>query len=226
MAKKDGTKFICKLCNEEFTIKYFLKNHLQEIHGRTKMPKEIILEKLKPIEDGHMECLDCNKTFSSKETARTHYKKLHLNKRFTCAVCNKDFTSENCLKKHMEGAHMLPKMVMNESNEKIEWKIVKLNEDGCFNCLDCCKTFSNLRTAKEHHKNVHMTNQNDRKFICKVCKKGFVVEHYMRRHMKEIHMNKETFKCKVCLKTMRYKGSLVKHMDNCQGSKVPNHEKK
>ena len=52
VARTDGIIFICKLCNEEFTMKYLLKNHLQEIHGRTKIPKEIVFEKLKPIEDG------------------------------------------------------------------------------------------------------------------------------------------------------------------------------
>ena len=114
MVKNDGSKFICNLCNEEFTMKYNLMNHLKEIHSRTKIPKGIIYDKLKPIEDGHIQCLDCNKIFSSKETARSHYKRLHCVERFNCTVCSKNFPSENCMNKHMKAAHMLPKTVKNE----------------------------------------------------------------------------------------------------------------
>ena len=53
MAKNDCSKFICELCNEEFTTKHSLINHLQELHSRTKIPKEIIYEQLNPIENGH-----------------------------------------------------------------------------------------------------------------------------------------------------------------------------
>lgn len=208
MVKNDGSKFICKLCNEEFEMKYFFMNHLQEIHSRTQIPKGIINEKLKPTGNGHMECLDCNKIFSSKETAREHYKKLHLEIRFTCTICSMGFTAESYMKKHMKAAHMLPKTVENELNKKHEWEIVKVNEDGHY----CCKTFSSLTTAKIHHTNVHMTDQNDQKFICKVCNKDFAVEKYMKTHMKEMHVNKKTFKCEICLKDCRSKRSFVSHI--------------
>ena len=125
MAKNDGSKFICNLCNEEFAVKYDLMNHSQEIHSKTKIPKEIIHDKLKQIEDGRIECLDCKKIFSSKETARSHYRKLHHNKRFTCTECSKSFPSEVFMNKHMKAAHMLPRMVKNGENEEFEWKIAK-----------------------------------------------------------------------------------------------------
>ena len=220
MPKKDGSKFVCNFCNEEFTSKYSLKNHLQELHGRTQktlIPKEIICEKLKTMETGHMECLDCKKIFSSEEIARIHYKRFHLDKRFICAVCSMGYDAEYCMKKHMKAAHMLPRLAKNGSNKKYEWKIVKLNEDGRINCLDCYKTFSSLKTAKSHHIHVHMTNQNDRKFICIVCNKDFAVKQYMKTHMKEMHLTKEIFKCEVCLKLCRYKRSLDSHMRNCHG---------
>ena len=200
MAKNDGSKFICNLCNEELKIKFFLVNHLQEIHGRTKITKQIICEKLKPIEDGRMKCLDCNKTFSNKESAREHYKKVHMTDqndlKFVCKVCNKGFAVEQYMRRHMKEIHSV------HYHSK---------------CLECSKTFYCMITAKAHHKNVHMTDQNDRKFVCKVCNKGFAVEQYKRRHMKEIHMTKETFKCEVCLKHLRYKRGLVKHMNTCHG---------
>merc|ERR1719483_1525434 len=119
-------------------MKYLLKNHLQEIHGRTKIPKEIICEKLKPIEDGRMECLDCNKTFSSKKSARVHYKKVHMTDqndlKFVCKVCNKGFAVEQYMRRHMKEIHSV------HYHSK---------------CLECSKIFYCMTTAKEHHKNVH-----------------------------------------------------------------------
>ena len=216
-ADEKGNNFKCKVCNEVFSVKYALKNHMREIHGRTQIPKEIIYEKLKPIEDGHMECLDCNKIFSSKETARDHYKKLHLNKRFNCSVCSRSFITEEYMKKHMKAAHMLPKMAKNESDEKCEWKIVKLNEDGRFNCLDCNQTFSSLSTAKSHHIHVHRTNHNDRKFVCVVCNNNFAVKQYLKTHMKAVHGVSYLLNCLECNKTFSNKGGLNTHLRNCHG---------
>ena len=222
MAKNDGSKFICKLCNEEFVMKYFFMNHSEEFHRRTKIPKELIFDKLKPIEDHHMECLECSKTFSSKETARSHYKKLHLNKRFNCTVCRKDFPAENCMKKHMKFAHMLPRMVKNGENEKYEWKIVKLNEDGRINCLDCCKTFFSMTTAKENHKNVHMTKET---FKCEVCLKHFryksnVKIHYMKMHM--VKKDGSKFHCKLCNEGFTTKYFLMNHLRDLHNrTKIP-----
>jgi KRAB domain-containing zinc finger protein len=144
-------------------------------------------EKLKPVEDGCIECLNCNKILSSKKSARQHYKILHLNKRFTCSVCSQGFAGEYWMKKHIKVAHMLSKRAENEENEKYELKVVKPNKDGHFNCLDCCKTFSSINSAKSHHKHMHMTYHDA--FKCDVCLKNFKYERSLERHI-ELHTDK------------------------------------
>ena len=54
---------------------------------------------------------------------------------------------------------------------------------SCDNISD--DNFHEKKTAEEHHKNVHMTDKNDRKFICKICNKDFSLEKNMQRHKKE-----------------------------------------
>ena len=160
MAKHDGSKLICKLCNEEFTIRYFLMNHLKEVHGRILIPKEIICEKLKPIEGGRMECLDCNKTFASKETARTHYKEMHMNKlTFKCEVCLKNFSHKRGLDSHMYNCH--------EVHTRL-------------NCLECNRTFKKS-SLNQHMKEQHLTNRN---FNCKMCGKHFGLERSLKSHIR------------------------------------------
>merc|ERR550534_2646323 len=106
MAKHDGSKLICKLCNEEFTIRYLLMNHLKEIHGRIMIPNKVLFEKFKPTEDGRMECLDCNKTFSSNGCARSHLAKFHMAKhdgsKLICKLCNEEFTIRYFLMNHLK----------------------------------------------------------------------------------------------------------------------------
>ena len=111
MAKNDGSKFICNLCNEEFAMKYDLMNHLKEIHSRTKTPKGIIYDKLKHIGNGRIECLECNKIFSSKETARVHHKYVHMKDyiAFKCEVCLKHFKHKVSLVSHMQNMHTADK---------------------------------------------------------------------------------------------------------------------
>ena len=45
-------------------------------------------------------------------------------------------------------------IVVDGAKEKVEWKIVKLNEDGKINCHDCNQTYATMRSAIWHHKDM------------------------------------------------------------------------
>ena len=91
MADKNGNSFIYKYCNGEFVLKYSLKQHVRDIHG---FLKKFNHEKLEAIEDGRFKCLDCNKTFSSLKTAKSHLKHVHMtdrnDRKFSCKLCSQD----------------------------------------------------------------------------------------------------------------------------------------
>ena len=105
--------------------------------------------------------------------------------KFICKLCNKEFKNENVMKVHIRSDHMLPKIGLDTSFERLEWQIAAPNEYGQFKCFDCTEIFSSIPSAKVHHKKVH---RKEDKFTCKVCSKGFKKEDDMKLHMQNNHM--------------------------------------
>ena len=113
------------------------------------------------------------------------------------------------MKIHIKDVHGKPK--------EVHYEKLELSENGQVKCLECNKTYSSIQTARVHRKYVHMSKQNDRKFICKLCNKDFAVKGYMKRHVKTVHTSPTAFKCVVCPKNFKLKRSLDSHMNNCHG---------
>ena len=72
-------KVKCDFCERSF-FGDFLSKHMRVSHPGVERPKkkkswEI---KLQPIENDDLKCLDCNKIFSTIESAKIHYKTQHL----------------------------------------------------------------------------------------------------------------------------------------------------
>ena len=70
------------------------------------------------MESGHVKCFDCNKTFLRMDSAKKHYKEMHIadknDKKFICKFCNKEFEVQYSLKQHVRDIHGLPKQFNHE----------------------------------------------------------------------------------------------------------------
>ena len=191
MADKNGNNFICKLCNEEYEVQYYLKEHVKNVHGR---PKKFKNKKLEAIENGRVKCLDCDKTYSSIETARSHYKFLHMTDKndvpFFCNVCKKGFAIKDYLNRHMKNVHFLPQMTSkpNQRSERLRWKELKPNEHGGVTCQNCKKDFSSMKNAKRHYVRQHISKKM---FKCKACNKHLSNKANMITHLRVIHGSTE-----------------------------------
>ena len=109
------------MCENYYKTKVDLNVHLYEIHGsecadynkyfgsnisRDKSMKKLDWKSVIPNEDGRINCFDCQKTFSSIQTAKVHYQMMHMGeKEFDCEICNKHFNVKSNLSKHIRGKY-------------------------------------------------------------------------------------------------------------------------
>ena len=117
--------FICTVCTKSFAVENNLKQHMQIAHmlpkiGTTGSIENLEWEIVKPNENGRISCLDCNETFSSLQTAKSHHKEVHIREfKFDCLFCNKSFNIEDNMKLHVLVVHMVPKIEANGSIEHL-----------------------------------------------------------------------------------------------------------
>ena len=204
MIRKNTEDFCCQICKKICKTKSGLDSHMRW-HN--------VWKQLEVTENGLVKCLDCDKTYSSLEGARSHCKKWHMadknGNNFICKLCDEEYEVQYSLKEHVKNVHGRPKEFKNKKLQAIG--------DGRVKCLDCDKTYSSIDTARRHYKFLHMTDKNDVPFFCDECKKGFAIQGYLNRHMKKIHMSKKIFKCKIC-KMYLGKSNKCRHMRVVHGS--------
>jgi hypothetical protein len=178
---------------------------------------------------------------------------------FVCEICNEEFVAKYSLKQHFKDIH--GKSIFGLPREFNYEKLVAV-DDGLVKCFDCNKIFSCMKGARVHYRNMHVTDRNTRtslnvnekinrdqskpldsgnvkcsecnkiNFVCNVCGKGFALEFYMKRHVKDIHglpignlewkkllqikdghiINK--FRCELCRRCFTAKYSVIQHIRN------------
>ncbi|XP_011502026.1 PREDICTED: uncharacterized protein LOC105365531 [Ceratosolen solmsi marchali] len=107
------TSSYCEICNKELCNKYFMKTHMQKMHG---------IEIENGAQIGGVICNICKKELCSKYFLRVHKQNTHgiveegaglgdLSLRYithfteVCPICNRRFRSSKWLKVHLQGEH-------------------------------------------------------------------------------------------------------------------------
>ena len=105
MTRKNTEDFCCQICKKICRSKSGFDKHMRW---------HTVWKQLEVSECGRVKCLNCDKTYSSMETARSHYKFLHMTDKndvpFFCNVCKKGFAIKDYLNRHMKNVHFLPQM--------------------------------------------------------------------------------------------------------------------
>ena len=162
------------------------------------------LAELKRISEGRVFCLICKETFSCMKSAKTHSQKKHKSrKNFQCKICKKLLGFKRNISLHMRDVHGLPKKLAKKSPKKKE-----LNPALPKNRVKKSVYIHNWNELKE--------TKNGR-IVCLNCNKTFSGMNTAKQHYKEQHMQKYTFKCKVCNKKFRQERSIISHMRMCHG---------
>ena len=188
--------FSCPTCNKTFGYEQNLRRHI--ISKGHQFPKTQTNE----IRAGYTECPVCAKQVVILDW---HMKIHHGSKQLTCGKCNKKFERKDALRRHESLVHH-----MHDINFSLAAKSLKIEVDTWM-CKLCSKKFSS-KESLDHH----LTLKDCTEYICDYCEKIFKEKHNLTKHINNIHVKQEPFKCLKCEKVFRWKKSLKKHASVCK----------
>ena len=114
--------YTCEICDNEFTFKCILVNHINRIHsdigtsnkcdicsksftflGNLKSHIKAIHERKKPFK-----CDSCDKYFSRSEHLSKHVTSVHEGRKdYKCESCHRSFSEKKSLKKHIQSVKQI-----------------------------------------------------------------------------------------------------------------------
>ncbi len=202
-------KLKCLQCGKEYRSRSGLHAHMLGHKGQQKQPcpicnKKLYYSHLKRHLETHkdvkerktVQCKECNSTFFEKDKLSRHmlihrgdnrkkcpichqgcvnlsdHIKTHTDRSVTCKVCNKVLKSKQCLASHMQ---------LHDKNRKR------------YSCNVCQKPFPLKTTLNKH---LHMHNGDDIVY-CQKCN-GKYKKGNLRRHLQNVHGEKESQICTQC----------------------------
>lgn len=105
-------KFICHICSNQFSSKYYMEEHVRTIHGNQKVMCEICLEVFTCIQSlnrhkrvthegvSRFTCPRCNQKFNEKAHFYGHMNSHMKTQPFSCGKCGKSFNYKNNMRRH------------------------------------------------------------------------------------------------------------------------------
>ena len=85
----DKTTNICNVCEKEFSIPKYLKDHIRKVHGSTET----------------VSCEECGKQYAGNTRLYHHIRAVHQLIQSTCEYCGKMYKNKDLLKKHARLYH-------------------------------------------------------------------------------------------------------------------------
>lgn len=171
----------CHTCQERFSSRASLNNHIRDIHSTSVFP-----------------CPECSKTFRTQKQLRLHGLRRHTtgDREFLCPFCSKAFHVLKDLRRHVQthnpaGTHECPVCHSKFKTESTLRSHMKSNSKGkpydCSICLFPCCTLEALR---EHLLASHSIQDVGSDFSttwnskCVVCGQVFLRRSVLAQHMR------------------------------------------
>ena len=145
---------------------------------------ELQLKKQKRIEE-KKELKVCSECGAKVQNMGQHLESIHSSEKCMCPSCSKEFLNQRYLKEHINSFH-----------EKIP-------------CTECGKLFGKGQKMKRHIQQAH-TLDDQKRYKCEVCGKGFVDSTRLKDHT-NIHTGEKPYKCKFCTSCFASKGTHAMH---------------
>ena len=132
-------------------------------------------------------CTVCGNALISQGALNHHVKTVHSDCiSYSWEICGKVLTSKPHLKRHAI-THNPPTVP----------------------CPICGKIFSHQENVVRHVKTIHVSD-DQKKYQCEICCKGFIVKTTLEDHM-NWHNNVKPYKCELCPNSYRNQSNLLAH---------------
>lgn len=174
----DDDKGKCPLCSKKFSNRFYVNEHIKNVH-----------DKLKPFK-----CSNCAKSFATAAAKKTHELTHTDDFPFKCEFCEKRFRLSIKLKYHLEIHTTKPELLCpickrgQKSLTELEAH-VKNHDDNRFQCPSCGHLFRKKTNLNEHYNAVHLKL---RPYKCEVCHQGFGDRKSRRVHERSHNKRKIT----------------------------------
>ena len=162
-------------------------NHLNE---HMLFEHQIIVTNKRARSDGSYMCTVCGNALNSQGALTHHVNTLHSVPSdgifYSCEICGKIFNTKPHLKRHAV-THNPPTIP----------------------CPICGKMFNQQKHVVSHVKGIHVSD-DQKKYQCEICCKGFIVKTTLEDHM-NWHNNVKPYKCELCHNSYQNQSNLLAH---------------
>ncbi|KAG8193881.1 hypothetical protein JTE90_011441 [Oedothorax gibbosus] len=177
---------VCPLCNHQFTFNYILQQHLSkkqqvcDVCGKQFCTEqELKLHHLSHSNKTPYTCEVCNKHFLHR-TSVTKHMRIHNRQEYACKQCDRSFRQEGLLQDHIQKKHN-----KNYTCEVCHKQFVRHFQ------LKCHMTTHTDAKTYVYSLRLHVaTHAIVKKFICDICQKGFALQSFLSKHVRQTHLAK------------------------------------
>ena len=168
-------KYSCRLCDQQFSKKYWLKEHCSEVHTTDRL----------------FQCDVCSKSFKLLSSLKAH-ESIHTGEKpFSCNICGKSFRQRGTLDNHLRvhtkekpfSCDICKKRFSLKANLQTHCRIH--TGERPFACELCPKRFRQKVALNRHC----LTHVNARRFNCDLCPYKFSTKLHLTRHRVANHPN-------------------------------------
>ena len=224
-------RFVCNTCSRDFNSKRELAYHLGMEHNDLSLCENgANLLSLKPEA---LQCEYCEYSSTVRQYLERHVKAVHLKERnFVCSECGFAFSEKKSLQGHIDrntitgsdGEASLQCSKYKKLPSSASEHIAKNNESNEFYCLQCSYRSKCPSDTKRHVERMHLKLK---KFVCKLCDKGFSSKPNFYLHLATDHGDNslivhrpniakrlELHHCQYCSYTTKYPKDIQRHFNS------------